>query len=681
MSSQPVRVKTPLGEDFLFSSLELSEELARLYHCDLTLLSPKEDIELDDVLGKDITVEIDQPGGETRYFHGLVSELAQIGRQGDYVAYTAVVRPWLWFLSRTSDCKIFQEMTVPDILKELFREHGFPFKESLSGTYRKWEYCVQYRETDFNFVSRLMEQEGIYYYFEYESGKHTLVLADAYGAHNPITGCEKIPYFPPSANVVREQHIFDWNLRRSVQPGAYVIGAYHFKKPRADLKVNTSISREHALAEFEVFDYPGEHYERAEGTEYVRARIEELQAQYERVRGQTNVRALFPGGLFELTDYPREDQNREYLVVSTHHSLHLGDYESGGAGGLQYDCSFSAMDSQQPFRPERTTPKAFVQGPQTAIVVGPSGEEIHTDEFGRVKVQFHWDRYGKADENSSCWVRVASMWAGKQWGGVTIPRIGQEVMVDFIEGDPDRPIVTGRVYNADNKPPYDLPANKTQSGVKSRSSKGGSPANFNEIRFEDLKGSEDMYLHAEKNQTVMVENDKGETVGHDNTESIGNNEKIDVGKNRDKTVGVDQTEKIGSNKTITVGTDHTESIGSNKKLNVGSNHTEGIGSNMTITVGKNLTETVAINYAETVGAAMELTVGAAMTETIGANKTQTIGKDNSQTIGGGQDAEDRQGQSRDDRRQQDGQRRQGSVRDDRQEQHDQRRRLDDGVNR
>lgn len=636
MSSQPVRVKTPLAEDLLFSAMELSEELGRLFHCELELLSPKEDLELDDVLGKDLTVEIDQPGGETRYFHGVVSDFAQAGRSGDYALYTATVRPWLWFLSRTTDCRIFQEATVPDILKELFGDHGFPFKFSLSGTYRKWEYCVQYRESDFNFVSRLMEQEGIYYYFEYEDGKHTMVLADGYGAHNPIAGCEKIPYFPPSDNVVREQHIYDWHLRRTVQSGAYVLSAYHFKKPRADLKVNSSVSRAHALAEYEVFDYPGEYYEKSEGNEYVRARIEELQAQYERVRGQTDVRALYPGGLFELTDYPRKDQNREYLIVSTHHSLHLGDYGSNDRGtGLTYSCTFYAMNSQEPFRTERTTPKIYVQGPQTAIVVGPSGEEIHTDEFGRVKLQFHWDRYGKSNENSSCWVRVASIWAGKQWGGIAIPRMGQEVIVDFIEGDPDRPIITGRVYNADNKPPYDLPANKTQSGIKSRSSKGGSPANFNEIRFEDLKGSEEMYVHAEKNQTIMVENDKSETVGHDNTESIGNDEKIDVGKNRDKTVGVDQSEKIGSNKTITVGADHTESIGANKKLTVGSDHTEGIGSNMTINVGSNLSETVAINYAETVGAAMELTVGAAMTETIGANKTQTIGKDNSQTIAGG----------------------------------------------
>jgi type VI secretion system secreted protein VgrG len=634
MSSQPVRVKTPLGEDLLFSAMELSEELARLFHCELDLLSPKEDLELDDVLGKDVTVEIDQPGGETRYFHGIVSEFAQTGRQGEYAAYTAIVRPSLWFLTRTTDCRIFQELTVPEILKDVFGEHGFPCKYSLSGTYRKWEYCVQYRETDFNFVSRLMEQEGIYYFFEYESGKHTLVLADAYGAHNPVPGCEKIPYFPPSENVVREQHVYDWHLRRSVQPGAYVLKSFHFKKPRADLKVDTSVTREHALAEYEVFDYPGEYYEKSEGTEYVRARIEELQAQHERVRGQTNVRALFPGGLFELTDYPREDQNREYLIVSTQHSLSLGDYGSAeGAEGLQYSCTFAAMYSQEPFRPERTTPKACIQGPQTAIVVGPSGEEIHTDEFGRVKVQFHWDRYGKSNENSSCWVRVASMWAGKQWGGITIPRMGQEVMVEFIEGDPDRPIVTGRVYNADNMPPYELPGNKTQSGVKSRSSKGGTPANFNEIRFEDLKGSEEMYIHAEKNQTIMVENDKAETVGHDNTESVGHDEKIDVGNNRDKTVGVDQSETIGSNKTISVGTDHTETIGANKTLTVGSNHAESIGSNMTINVGSNLTETVAINYAETVGVAMELTVGAAMTETVGASKTQTIGANKSETIG------------------------------------------------
>jgi type VI secretion system secreted protein VgrG len=633
-SQQPARLKSPLSDDdLLLHSLDARDELGRLFLFELDLLSLKEDLGFDDVLGQEATVELDLPNGGTRYFHGIVSDFAQTGRRGGYVTYSMQLRPWLWFLSRTADCRIFQQMTVPDILKEVFREHGFSnFKDSLSGTYRTWEYCVQYRETDFNFVSRLMEQEGIYYYFVHEAGKHTLVLSDAYGAHSPLPEYEQIPYFPPSDNVVREEHIYDWSFRRSVQPGSYVLRAFDFRKPRANLETNASVAREHAQGEYEIFDYPGEHFERNEGDVYARTRIEEAQAQFERARAVTNARGIFCGGLFELSEYPRDDQKREYLVVASRQRLTLGDYESSGKD-LRFECEFEAADSQAPYRSRRLTPKPMVQGPQTAVVVGPSGEEIWTDEYGRVKVQFHWDRYGKSDENSSCWVRVAQAWAGTNWGAVFIPRIGQEVIVDFIEGDPDRPIITGRVYNADNMPPYSLPDDKTRSTLKSRSSKDGAADNFNEIRFEDKKGEEEMYLHAEKNQTVVVENDKNESVGHDNSESIGNDEKIEVGNNRDKSVGVNQSEKIGSNKTISVGANHRESIGANKTISVGANHSETIGSNMTQTVGANKTETITSAKALTIGAGLQVSVGASMNETIGGSRSEQVGGSQSSAVG------------------------------------------------
>jgi len=361
--------------------------------------------------------------------------------------------------------------------------------------------------------------------------------------------------------------------------------------------------------------------------------MEELACDYERVRADTDARGVCPGGLFELTDYPRKDQNKEYLVLSARHSITLGDYASGGGGGFKFGCSFEAMDSKEPFRSARTTPKPVVQGPQTAIVVGQSGEEIHTDPHGRIKVHFHWDRHDKSDENSSCWIRVSQQWAGGGWGGMTIPRMGQEVIVDFIEGDPDRPIVTGRVYNGANKPPYDLPGEKTKSTLKSRSSKGASADNFNEIRFEDKKGEEELFIQAEKDKTINVKNNKSETVGHDNSENIGNDEKIEVGNNRDKTVGVDQSETIGSNKTISIGADHTETIGANKTMQIGANHSETIASNMTQNVGANKAETIAIAKALTIGAAYQVTVGASMNQTIGVSKSQQIGKDSAETIG------------------------------------------------
>jgi type VI secretion system secreted protein VgrG len=615
---QPVRLKSPLAEDLLFKSMDLSEELGRLFVCELEVYSAQEDINLDDLLAHEMTVEIDLENGGKRHVHGYVTDMTLTGRQAGYVTYDITLRPWLWFLTRTADCRIFQGLKAPDIIKKVFRDHGFSdFRESLSATYRVWEYCVQYRETDFNFVSRLMEQEGIYYFFEEtEDGKHMLVLADSPGAHTPIKGYEKVPYFPPSDNVVREEHISDWTLTKSVQPGKYGIGAFHFKKPKTKLEAYASISYPHPRADYEFFDYPGEHYEMAEGKHYATVRMEELASDHECVTGETDAMGLFAGGLFELAGFPRQDQNREYLIVAARHQLTLGGYESGDhERDGDFDCSFDAVPSDVHFRASRSTPKPAMQGPQTAIVVGVSGEEIDTDEFGRVKVQFRWDRLGKPDENASCWVRVAQVWAGAGWGGMAIPRIGQEVIVDFIEGDPDRPIVTGRVYNAENMPPYELPANKTRTTIKSRSTKGGAEENFNEIRFEDKKGTEEMYIHAEKDQNLVVENNQTIKVGF---------EKKDKG---------DRTEAIYNDRSLDVGRDKLEKVGRNKSILVKSNHDEKIDKNMSVMVGSNLSETVAINYSETVGAAMELSVGAIMTINVGAALTETVGLGKAETIG------------------------------------------------
>jgi type VI secretion system secreted protein VgrG len=377
----------------------------------------------------------------------------------------------------------------------------------------------------------------------------------------------------------------------------------------------------------EIFDYPGEYVTSAEGEAYVRSRVEELQAEFERANGQANARGLAVGSTFKLQGYPRNDQNREYLVVSASHKLVSDAYDStpSAGNGEEYSCIFSSMHIQEVFRPARLTPKPIVQGPQTAVVVGPSGEEIYTDKYGRVKVQFHWDRYGKSNETSSCWVRVSQLWAGTQWGGIHLPRIGQEVIIQFLEGDPDQPIITGRVYNNDNMPPYALPANATQSGIKSRSSKSGNASNFNEFRFEDKKGSEEVYLHGEKDWTIVIENDKNQSIGHDETMSVGND--------RTKTVTHDQSETIGNNKTIQVGVNHTETIGSNMSLTVGSNQTETVGINCAETIGVAKALTIGAAYQVTVGAAMNETIGAAKAEEIGAAKSVNVGLDSSENIG------------------------------------------------
>ncbi|MBT2990716.1 MAG: type VI secretion system tip protein VgrG [Candidatus Thiodiazotropha sp. (ex Ctena orbiculata)] len=630
-SNRQLQVKTPLGPDeLLILKMEAREELGRLYEFTVDLLSDNESISADDLLGKKMTVEMDMVNTTKRYFDGYVSRFTQIGHMAFFAHYRATLRPWFWLLTQTSDCRIFQNKTVPDIVKEVFGENGFSdFEERLSGSYREWEYCVQYRETDFNFVSRLLEQEGIYYFFKHEAGKHTLVLCDDYGSHRVLEAYSEIPYLPPTeAGSSRfRDYIHSWRFSKSVRPGKYVHTDYDFKKPKSDLLRNALQSRSHSYAEYEIYDYPGEYEVPSDGEGYAKHRIQELQAGHEVLEGKGNARGVTTGGLFTMTEHPRGDQNREYLITGASYSLHADAFESVAeiAQGPLYVCEFSCMDSKEIFRTARTTPKPMVQGPQTAVVVGPAGEEIYTDEYGRVKLHFHWDRYDSRDENSSCWVRVAQVWAGKNWGAMHIPRIGQEVIVDFLEGDPDRPIVTGRVYNADQMPPYGLPANMTQSGIKSRSTKGGSGDNFNEIRFEDKKGNEQLYVHAEKNQDNIVENNETTSVGNDRTENVGHDETI--------TIANDRTESVGNNESITIGVNRTETVGSNESVSIGSNRSVNIGSNKSETVGVNKAETIGAAKALTIGAGYQVSVGAGMNETVGASKSMQIASSLSETVG------------------------------------------------
>lgn len=564
--TREIEVATPLGDDvLLFQRMTATEQLGRLFEYQLDLVSSDPNIKLEDMLGQNVSVRLKTTENESRYFNGFVSRFCQVGAAENKYSYQATLKPWLWFLTRTADCRIFQKKTVPDIIKQIFRDHGFSdFEESLSATYREWEYCVQYRETDFNFVSRLMEQEGIYYYFKHEDGKHTMVMSDSIEAHAAVPDYEEVPYFPYQEKLRRERdHIFDWYISQDVQPGTYALNDYDFEKPKADLNVKLKQPYGHVMDQFEVYDYPGEYLETSDGDEYVRKRVEELHAQYEQVQGQGNARGLTVGGLFSLTQYPRDDQNKEYLITSASYELQSDEYGSvSSAGGEQiFMCSFTAIDSTQPYRAPRITPKPVVQGPQTAVVVGPKGEEIHTDSHGRVKVQFHWDRQGAADDNSSCFIRVSQAWAGKNWGAIALPRIGQEVIVDFLEGDPDHPIITGRVYNEINKPPYDLPNKATISTFKTNSSKGGE--GFNEFRFEDKKGEEQIFLHAEKNMDIRVKNDRFETIGHDRSLVVENDKKEHIKNERHEQVDSHHMEKIGADRNLKVeGKEAKEVVGS-----------------------------------------------------------------------------------------------------------------------
>jgi type VI secretion system secreted protein VgrG len=433
-------------------------------------------------------------------------------------------------------------MTVPDIVKQIFGDLGFSdYEDTLSGNYRTWDYLVQYRESAFNFVSRILEQEGIYYYFRHEDGKHTLVLADGYGSHEAWPGYETVPYFPVGAQAREDDHIDAWRVTKQMVSDAYAANDFNFESPKANLLQTRSSPTGNDGETFKLYDYPGGFSNRDDGGQQVRVRLEEKQGNAEVAEGDSNVRGLASGFLFTLDGHPRDEQNREYLIVSTHYDFQVNAYESASWGPSRYRCLFEGTHSDVQYRAPRTTRKPSVEGPQTATVVGPSGEEIWTDKYGRVKLQFHWDRYGESDEKSSCWVRVAQVWAGTNWGAMHIPRIGQEVIVDFLEGDPDRPIITGRVYNGSNMPPYGLPGNQTQSDIKSRSTKDGAAPNANEIRFEDRKGTEEFFIQAEKDLNSLVKNSETANVMGDRTRSVGGKDTLSVGKTRTTTVKGDDS--------------------------------------------------------------------------------------------------------------------------------------------
>jgi type VI secretion system secreted protein VgrG len=473
--SRIVAIKTALGPDVLaVGSVSVHEQISHLFQIEAELISEDGAIDFDKVVGHDATIRLDVADKGKRFFNGIVSRLVQVANEGGFARYRATIVPWLWFLTRTADCRIFQNKAVPAIIEEVFKGHGFnDYKLSLSGTYQPKEYCVQYRETDFNFVSRLMEQEGINYYFEHKDGKHTLVLADSTSAHNVFPCYGEITFHEFKKGAAEREVITDWIMEKEVQPVAMALQDFNFKKPKVSLLAATNVTRKYGKAQFEIFDYPGEYVEHDDGQRLADVRLEELQTQYETLRGQASARGLAVGHTFQLKSHPRPDQNREYLLTEVTLNADAGEYASDGgtSGGEFFSCSFTAIDKAQQFRPARLTPKPIVQGVQTAIVTGPAGQEIYVDKYGRVKVQFHWDRYGKRDENSSCWIRVSQAWTGKGWGHIANPHIGEEVILAFLEGDPDRPIIVGRVYNEDHMPPYPLPGGAAIIGMKTASTK------------------------------------------------------------------------------------------------------------------------------------------------------------------------------------------------------------------
>ena len=637
-------------------AIEGDEGLSSLFSYTVTLTTPEQagynerqaaNVAIKQLVGEPLTVHIlldGRPGSgqAQRHISGLVTRVRFLRLENRRALYEAVIEPWLTLATRTSDYRIFQNKSVLDIVGEVLGEYDFAHDMKASRSYPTREFQVQYGESDHDFVARLFHEWGLYYYFEHTQDSHKLVIVDDMAAHQPYAnaGYEKIP-FHGADDTVREEHCDRFNACETLQSGRWVTDDFDFKRPKARLQQVSAMPRKTAQSSMERYGWPGDYVVESEGEQLVRTRMEETGSQGERASGSGNLRAVVPGCLVTLERHPQNESNRQYLVTGAH--LRLQDIGDASAQ-QEFECrvDFDVIPTSKVYRAwAPAVPRPRTTGPQTAIVTGPAGREIWTDAYGRVKLSFHWNRYCTKDENSSCWVRVSSPWAGTNFGGIQIPRIGQEVIVDFEHGDPDRPIVTGRVYNADNMPPWDLPANATQSGLLTRSSEGASDANANALRFEDKKGAEQLWLHAERNQDIEVEKDETHWVGHDRTKTIDNDETVHVKHDRTETVDHDETitvhndrtETVDGNETITIHKNRTETVDLDETITVHKNRTETVDLNETIGIGMNRTEKVGLNETINIGEHRTVTIGGAKMETIALAKAETIGLAKALTIG------------------------------------------------
>jgi type VI secretion system secreted protein VgrG len=541
IAGHPMHLRSMSGDESLGGQPEI-----RPFEYRLELLSPDTGIQLRDVLGQKATIKLELPEKHFRYFNGHVASFKYTGMLDSFAVYQATLRPWLWFLNFTSDCRVFPNMTVREIVRSIFSKYGHEVLEKVSLEYPAHEHVVQYRETDLNFVTRLLEQAGIHFFCTHEDGKHTLVLADGISAHGKVSGYQELRYRPPTRNENAHGHHFDtWQVFQDIKPNAYVLGGFDFENPRADLLGRRqSPQDEDRFSMGELFDFPSEHRKLSRGEELSSLRLDEFYRDSQSIEVEGNTWGIGVGHIFTLTNPPRADKPVEFLVTTAHYEIRLPDPVSGNGGGTgePFRARYGLVPSTEPFRPKRITPKPAILGPQTAIVIGmkktaeAEPEEIVTDRYGRVRVRFHWERVGAnrpqirgdqdlVEEDNTCWVRVAQAWAGNRWGSLHVPRVGQEVVVEFLEGDPDRPLVTGSVYNGDNMPPYEK---KTQSGIKSRSTKGGNASNFNEIRFDDDKGHEELHVQAERDMTTLVKHDQTTTVDVNRTVIVGADQAVKV---------------------------------------------------------------------------------------------------------------------------------------------------------
>jgi len=603
-------------------------------------------IALSDGVGKVAHLRFGADDARRNHIHGIVRRFEHSNESSDAATYRVVVVPEAWRMRLRKNTRIFQQMTVVDILTQVLGDADCgDFQMAASGSYATREYTVQYRESDWQFINRLMEEEGIYYFFEHDEGSCTMVVGDTASVHESIAGDATLKFRAETGALDASlEHVHNLNFGEEVVAGKVTMRDYNFKTPALSLESSTAADVDDDL---EIYDYPGNYADGDGGSQLATMLLESHQARRKTGSGASSCARMASGRKFTLEDSPRDDLNIEYLLVRIEHrgadplAHQLGDVEP-------YNNKFWIMPADVPFRPERRTPKPTINGIQTAVVTGPGGEEIHTDEHGRIKVQFHWDREGAKDENSSCWVRVKQPWAGPGWGSLWIPRIGQEVVIDFIEGDPDRPLCSGAVYHAANPPPYSLPDEKTKSTIKSDSSIGG--GGFNELRFEDKAGSEEIFLHGQKDWNVVIENDENQEIGHDETRHVVNDQTLDVDH--------DQTITIGNDRHKTVKNDQFETVERHKRIDVTSNHDETIGGDATITikggqtlsitgdrsvsidgeheesVDKNQTITITKSQTTSVGEEMSLSVTKGKSEEVGEGSTEEVGGDKTSTLKG-----------------------------------------------
>ena len=638
-TGSPILITTPFGADkLLVRSVQGEEQISGLFRYTVELVSEDNGLDFSQIVGQSVTLTFPLADGGKEYRNGIVGRFAQAGRDARFTTYFADIHPWFWLMTMNADCQIFQTKSVPDIIKQVFGDLGFTdFTDSLTGTYTPRDYCVQYMESSFAFVSRLMEEEGIFYFFEHADGSHKLILADDSSAHTACSGSGSFPVRGTEASWADEDSINTCTLEQQVTVGQFKLDDFNFETPATDLLSEAS-GTETARA---IYEYPGGFTAKDSGEAIATKRLESYEAQGKRLRGDSNCRAFRAGGKFTLTGHPRADVNAEYVLQRV---------SFRGDQSTNYANTFEAYPSSVSFRPPRVTPRPRIGGAQTATVTGKQGEEIWTDQYGRVTVQFHWDQKGKKDEKSSCWVRVAQGWAGKKWGSFFLPRIGQEVIVSFLEGDPDRPIVTGAVYNAEQTVPYALPAEQTKSTIKSNSSKEG--GGFNELRFEDKKGAEEVFLQAQKDYTLKVIGSEMHTIdgptriirvnkgtevhavkGTRNVTVNGNEEHANTANFNHTIERGKYTLKVDGDITITSGGNITIKADGSVKIEAGKDFSIKAGTTLTSEAGTSLTNKAGTSLTNKSGTDLTNEAGTGLTNKAGTTLDSKAGA--AQTVDGG----------------------------------------------